>query len=1016
MDNNIDNIDDLFREGFADYAETPPPAVWQALERRLDNDKKRRVFPIRWFWYIGILIVAMVLGASIGMQYMSESGKETLQLVTAEGNINVLPLAGETVTGEEKNTTEESAAHTMPAQKEDANRQYNVTSESAPEVEKGNETGHIQKNSSKEPKATTERIAEKQQATVKDEKNTTSENAATTGTSMYSYDDFEHMETDENETEERKGKELEEAGYVVSKKKKNRIVVVEQVPEAIAIEERKNAYASESTSTAKNMKGKGVQIAKASAGNVVDETKGKLNDEIVAATAKEPTTLEDTETKELNNDGTLTGNENKKEKAFVSNSATSAIDRKIKRIKTDQKKVAVNQIRKHGAAKQNRPSYKKAKGVLASKLSENQDNAVKQKATAMVVRKTINNSVLPPSQNDSEAKNGKGQGRVALKSEATAIANKTSAKKTSRATNTTVSASAAKTVQTSTAVEVPVPDKQKAERQNATAARKMEQVRVSAKSTVNTETIVEAKNKKEDTPQNVQEQKVLNRRETAVVQNVAIAKTAGKKAVKVNVGMPAAAIANKKSTGKKEAQAGIVDTEPKKVVQAASDNNKQDNKATGIAKDKKLTIPAPNIGKERGNKTVKKQASTLAGKVNGTRLKAQNRLVNEAAVAHSAKAKQAGPSKQKALMTGDVSAAETETENALGAAVAAKGGKQEEILASKTAVQAGAKWVLSSKMPEEENASDYIVGNDMKPAISTTAILAAAAKNDSAIMSDSTIRVAATSAIDSVKSDTTTHSRRFVLGVKAGVETGMAVGGANKAVVSPYLQYKFSDRLSLMVQPALKMAGLSTRNVGSATTYYDVNPGTGSYKITDSALLILVLTGDTLWNRNYEYTERYDSVVKTNKTGVNYMEIELPLLLQYKLTKRLSVYGGVNTVYGKKMGVTEHTYTAKAMPKTGYVNTLAQFYAPAPAPTGTGITYTGNPLSGYTGPQYPSETGGMFRFGYMFGVSYELRKRWLADVLVQQCIVQQNLVVGYNVNRPLSVPYIRLTLGYRLSK
>jgi hypothetical protein len=269
---------------------------------------------------------------------------------------------------------------------------------------------------------------------------------------------------------------------------------------------------------------------------------------------------------------------------------------------------------------------------------------------------------------------------------------------------------------------------------------------------------------------------------------------------------------------------------------------------------------------------------------------------------------------------------------------------------------------------------------------------------------------------DSVKSDSTTNNKRFVLGVKGGMETGMVTGGANKAVVSPYLQYKFSERVSLMVQPALKMAGLSTRNVGAATNYYEVNPGAGSYKLTDSALLILVLTGDTLWNRNYEYTERYDSVVKTNKTGGNYMEIELPLLLQYKVTQRLSVYGGVNTVYGKKMGVTEHTYVAKGMPKTGYVNTLAQYYAPAPTPTGTGITYTGSPLSGYTGPQYPSETGGMFRFGYMFGLSYELRKRWLADVLVQQCIAQQNLVAGYNVNRPLSVPYFRLTLGYRLSK
>ncbi len=1018
MDNNIDNIDDLFREGFAEYAETPPPAVWQALERRLDKDKKRSLFPFRWFWYVGILIVVVVLGASIGMYDKSESAKETKQLATAEGNNNVLPLASETVTGEEKNTTEESAAHTMPAQKEGASQENDITNEPAPEVEKNSETRQKQKNSNREQKATNERIAEKQQATAKDEKNTTAINASTSGTSMYSYDDFEQVETAVSETEERKGKELEDAGYVVSKKKKNRIVVVEQVPEAIAIEERKNAYASESNSTAKSMKGKGVQIAKASAGDVVDETKGKLNHEIVATTVNEPRIVEDKAIKEPEDDGSKTTTRNKEEIAYVGKSVIKASDRKVKRLKTDPNNVAANRKRKHSAAKQNRPSDNKATLRLAGKQSEKKSVAVKENASAVSIAKTINDSVVAPTKNDFKAKNGEGQDREALKSEATVIAKKTSAKKTSRTTNTTGSASAAKTVQTSTAVEVLVTDKQKKERQNAKATKKMEQGLVSAKSTTNTEKIVEAKNKKEDTPQHAHEKKVTNRKENAVVQNVAIAKKVGKKDVKVNVGMPAAAIANKKSAGKKVVQAGIVDTEPKKVVQVATENNKQDNKATGTAKDKEVTGPAPNVGMERGNKTAKKQASTLASKANGTRLNAQNRSVNEAVVANSAKAKQAGMSKQKALMTGNVSAAETETGNALSAAMAAKskGGKQDEMPASKTAIQAGAKWVLSSKMPEEENATDYIVGNDMKPAISTTAILAEAAKKDSAIMSDSTIRVAATSAVDSVKSDTTTHNRRFVFGIKTGIETGIVVGGANKAVVSPYLQYKFSDRLSLMVQPALKMAGYSTRNVGNATNYYEVNPGTGSYKLTDSALLILVLTGDSLWKRNYEYTERYDSVVKTNKTGGNYMEIELPLLLQYKVTKRLSVYGGVNTVYGKKMGVTEHTYTAKAVPKTGYINTLAQFYAPAPVPTGTGITYTGNPLSGYTGPQYPSETGGMFRFGYMFGVSYELRKRWLADVLVQQCVAQQNIVAGYNVNRPLSVPYFRLTLGYRLSK
>jgi hypothetical protein len=54
--------------------------------------------------------------------------------------------------------------------------------------------------------------------------------------------------------------------------------------------------------------------------------------------------------------------------------------------------------------------------------------------------------------------------------------------------------------------------------------------------------------------------------------------------------------------------------------------------------------------------------------------------------------------------------------------------------------------------------------------------------------------------------------------------------------------------------------------------------------------------------------------------------------------------------------------------------------------------------------------------GYMLGVSYELKKRWMADMVVQQCFTKKNMQGGYNVNGALSMPYIRLTLGYRLSK
>jgi hypothetical protein len=52
----------------------------------------------------------------------------------------------------------------------------------------------------------------------------------------------------------------------------------------------------------------------------------------------------------------------------------------------------------------------------------------------------------------------------------------------------------------------------------------------------------------------------------------------------------------------------------------------------------------------------------------------------------------------------------------------------------------------------------------------------------------------------------------------------------------------------------------------------------------------------------------------------------------------------------------------------------------------------------------------------MLGFSYEFKKRWMADMLLQQSKAKPHIQAGYDVNSALSLPYIRLTLGYRLTK
>ena len=118
-------------------------------------------------------------------------------------------------------------------------------------------------------------------------------------------------------------------------------------------------------------------------------------------------------------------------------------------------------------------------------------------------------------------------------------------------------------------------------------------------------------------------------------------------------------------------------------------------------------------------------------------------------------------------------------------------------------------------------------------------------------------------------------------------------------------------------------------------------------------------------------------------------------------------------VYSKKQGVHEETKVWADQVARGEVSTLLPVNAAATLPTNTGLNYTGTPLASYSGPTYPDDRSGLMRMGYMLGVSYEFKKRWLADGMLQQSFVPANLQGGTDLNKSFGLPYIRLTIGYR---
>lgn len=257
---------------------------------------------------------------------------------------------------------------------------------------------------------------------------------------------------------------------------------------------------------------------------------------------------------------------------------------------------------------------------------------------------------------------------------------------------------------------------------------------------------------------------------------------------------------------------------------------------------------------------------------------------------------------------------------------------------------------------------------------------------------------------------------RWEAGIKGGYERGFNNADAQKVVIAPYVAYKVSKKVALMIQPGVKYAQSPVRAIGGAQSYYRQNAdgnvaNNGTYtstKVEGSSL-------QTYYNTSYRYTQSHDSIVKYNRVGGSYMEYELPVLLRYEIGKNVSVYGGVNMIYSQVKGISEHTYTKSGIVKTIDTVITAKTMPTAPA-VGDIITYTGTPFSDYNGPLYPATRENQIRLGAMLGFSYKYSDRWLLDALLQKNPAPTDVRGGYNINAPLSSTYFRLSVGYKLTK
>lgn len=220
-----------------------------------------------------------------------------------------------------------------------------------------------------------------------------------------------------------------------------------------------------------------------------------------------------------------------------------------------------------------------------------------------------------------------------------------------------------------------------------------------------------------------------------------------------------------------------------------------------------------------------------------------------------------------------------------------------------------------------------------------------------------------------------------------------------------------------MIQPAIKAAASPNRTIGAPETYYSANPENAKVTQNGPTVVKSVTSGSTIittYTTSYTYSQTHDSIVKTNKTGGTAMEYELPVMLKYNVSKHLAVYGGPNMVYTSYPAITEETYNQKGITRS-YEKTIVSNTAPTGTPSLTGFTYSGKNISADDGPLAPAQSGYQFRPGYMVGVSYTYRTKWLVDAQIQQNPAKADYKGGININAPIA-PYFRLSVGYKLTK
>ncbi len=266
---------------------------------------------------------------------------------------------------------------------------------------------------------------------------------------------------------------------------------------------------------------------------------------------------------------------------------------------------------------------------------------------------------------------------------------------------------------------------------------------------------------------------------------------------------------------------------------------------------------------------------------------------------------------------------------------------------------------------------------------------------------------AAGSALEPLQQPRNAHGKRlFSFAVLGGFEQKMQSGG--QATLSARLLWELGKNVSIGIQPTFRYSQLASTTVGKDAAYQRSAWRIDSFRTTDISPTIAGKTDEIY---NYVIHQIYDSIViRSRSIGGSFWEIELPVMVRFRLNNSWSVWGGPSLVFGGKLN-----YTGDGAPQVYFTERKDLVAQSVQKPKEEFLNYFGTSslpeYSTYKPSEEPDQASPL-RFGYMAGVGYN-RNSWLLEASLH------GQLSGYRrlaepARDVYSHPNVRVSIGYLL--